>query len=145
MKTLVLELFIKVVWTALIIQRRMKWKDNYECWLDNPVINHNVAELYRVGGGTILKILCRDTINQYKHFCAIGGSWWFWWCSFGLSRRVDWLVEASVSEKRYVSIFSPSTNQSTERLNPKEHNENCRRRENLRSHTVLHKVDHVKF
>jgi hypothetical protein len=27
------------------------------------------------------------------------------WCSFGLSRRVDWLVEGNVSEKRTVSIL----------------------------------------
>jgi hypothetical protein len=60
----------------------------------------------------------------------------------GLRRRVDWLVEANVLEKRAVLIFSvesPSSalemeierfsetstciKQSTRRLNPKEHNQ----------------------
>jgi hypothetical protein len=31
--------------------------------------------------------------------------WQFWLCSFGLSRLVDWLVEANHSEKRAVSIL----------------------------------------
>jgi hypothetical protein len=31
-----------------------------------------------------------------------------WWCSFGLVRRVDWLVEADVSEKRAVCILRAS-------------------------------------
>jgi hypothetical protein len=31
--------------------------------------------------------------------------WAFWWYSFGLCRRMDWLVEVNVSEKRAASIF----------------------------------------
>jgi hypothetical protein len=75
-----------------------------------------------------------------------------WWCSFGSIRRVDWLADARVSVKRAVSIvraeveevlkmqtarFSEtlaSTNQSTRRINPKEHRQNCLRRENLKPH-----------
>jgi hypothetical protein len=33
-------------------------------------------------------------------------------CSFGISRRVDWLVEANVSEKNAVSIFGPEDGDS---------------------------------
>jgi hypothetical protein len=47
MKTLVIVLFTKSGSTAYIIQRRMKWKDDHECWLDNPVLNHNATEVYR--------------------------------------------------------------------------------------------------
>jgi hypothetical protein len=32
--------------------------------------------------------------------------WQFCLCSFGLNRRVDWLVEANVSEMHAISIFS---------------------------------------
>jgi hypothetical protein len=62
---------------------------------------------------------------------------------------VDWLVEDNVSGRRAVSISITSalkmktarssetlasTNQSTRQLNPKEHNENLHRSENLKSH-----------
>jgi hypothetical protein len=49
-----------------------------------------------------------------------------------MRRRVDWVAEADVSEVRVVSIFRSSalffetsayTNQTTRRLNPKEHNQ----------------------
>jgi hypothetical protein len=47
----------------------------------------------------------------------------FWWYSLGLGRRVDWVVEANVSEKRAVSIFwaqDEPTNQSTWALTKKD-------------------------
>jgi hypothetical protein len=47
----------------------------------------------------------------------------FWWYFLGLRRRVDWLVEASVSEKRAVSIFRDEYG---------EHNQIRHRRENLK-------------
>jgi hypothetical protein len=91
-----------------------------------------------------------------------------WWRSFGLKRRVDWLVEASVSSrlnflpippppplpaalyllslcssslKKGTACFSEklaSTNQSTEQLNLKEHFLHRHGRENFKSHTVVY-------
>jgi hypothetical protein len=46
------------------------------------------------------------------------------------------LVEANVSEKRAVSIFSAEYGDSKLRLNLKEHNQNRQRRENFKSHKV---------
>jgi hypothetical protein len=53
-----------------------------------------------------------DTVNLYcKTFVFIYccDNVYLWLCSFGLSRRVDWLAEANVLEKRTVSICRART------------------------------------
>jgi hypothetical protein len=53
---------------------------------------------------------------------AFSWRWWFWYC-FGLSRRVNCLVEANDSEMGAAPFFSPEDGDSrTWRLNLKEYN-----------------------
>jgi hypothetical protein len=51
--------------------------------------------------------------------------------------RVDLFLEAIVSETARFSETLASTNQSTRRVNPKEHNQNGHRRQNPKSHNSL--------
>jgi hypothetical protein len=45
--------------------------------------------------------------------------WRYWSCSSGFGRRVDWLVQANVSEKRTVSIFRAEVTMMGIRVNKK--------------------------
>jgi hypothetical protein len=48
---------------------------------------------------------CVSKSSSYLWNLIFSLRWQFWLCFFGLYRRVDWLVEANVSEKLAFSIF----------------------------------------
>jgi hypothetical protein len=84
--------------------------------------------------GGVIPLICHDRLMTV--------------CFLGQTAVWIGLVEANVSEKRAVSIFRAEmktetlayTSQFTRRSKPKEHNQNCHRHENIKSHVlfVLH-------
>jgi hypothetical protein len=58
----------------------------------------------------IRRMICYNLLSHCGHLIFMwdlrfSWQWQCWWCYFGLSHCVDWLVEAKISEKRAVSIF----------------------------------------